>query len=224
MHSEYSNQPELIAKLSRQLETDGFAVVNGVDSTDEHMVLASHFGNPVCDRSGAMLTRLTVKSHEEARPKSLSALHGQSAFPFHTDTAFWPLPCRVLTLRAVEGDLRRTTRVLDARTLLNGLDHRLIERSCWIVNGGMGAFYANLRDASKAGGLMRLDFGCMKPANAAARAISCELSTRTQQFKGIEIAWSAGMVLILDNWRMLHARSGPVENEGLRLLERIHLT
>ena len=223
MHLDYSDCPAFTAALAAKLSVDGYAVACGIDSSEKHLALASCFGRPALNADGGVLSRLTVKTQEHALPKSLSAIHGNCAFPFHTDTAFWPLPCHYLPLRAVEGDLRRTTRILAGASLLEGLNPVLVERSCWTVNTGVGAFYANLLCGSKPG-LLRLDFGCMKPANSAARGLACELTTRTQQAHGIEIAWSAGMVLILNNWRMLHARSGPVEREGLRVLERIHLT
>jgi hypothetical protein len=213
-----------IGDVSEQLLTNGFAVIDGIVDTESHIRVAAEFGTIERNCLGSFVHNLCVKTKELAHSRSLSAIHGSGMFPFHTDTAFWRTPCRLLTLRAVGGDLRRSTRIIRASHLLEGMSERDLDRACWIVNTGQSSFYTGLVWHTGQLSRFRLDLGCMKPANSTAKSLEPEMKYRCRSVLGLEIQWKPGRMLILDNWQLLHARSVEVENEGIRTLERIYLT
>lgn len=214
---------ERIGEAADCLSDNGFALIDDIDDTESHVRLAACFGKIRKNAFGDLVHNLSIKTKEEANVRSHSAIHGKGMFPYHSDTAFWHIPCRLLSLKAVGGDLRRSTRIIQTSKLLDGIPKSQINRASWIVSTGRGSFYSGLSWHADEMQRFRLDLGCMKPANVTAKSLQPELIRLCNASFGLDIEWKPGRLLLLNNWQFLHSRAGEVENEGMRMLERIYL-
>ncbi|MFN3191264.1 MAG: TauD/TfdA family dioxygenase [Aureliella sp.] len=190
------------------VESDGFCCIQETSVSSENLLeLAGRFGSVVPSRSnGEPVDELTIRNCDAGRESSLTASYGEGAFPFHTDTAYWTTPARFIALQCVVPG--RATLLFDSRTW--ALDEgcwRDFENSVFAVKNGRHSFYGNCiaKDATT----IRYDPACMTPKNSAAH--SCEellAALATQKHDTKRIDWEQGQIVLIDNWRMLHARSG----------------
>lgn len=209
-----------------QLRSQGFAIIGEIASTSEMLLVADRLGRILRAPSGEVVKELTVRDRHESRPGSLSARYGRRAFPFHTDTAFWSVPCRFIVMRVV-GDMRRSTLLLEFESLWAALGQGVRQdalRSVWRVARERGGIYCSMRFGAQGRHGWRYDAEVMKPANDAAVRIANLLSTvfhAPEDF--LSVAWSANSCLVVDNWRLLHARAAEPPQEEERQLFRIYV-
>lgn len=84
--------------------------------------------------------------------------------------------------------------------------------------GESRGFYTTILDKDRE--FIRFDSGCMKPVDdfgAAARTVVEEKLKYTARH---DVTWRIGDVLVLDNWRILHARGPIVTGAEGRVLVR----
>jgi len=99
----------------------------------------------------------------------------------------------------------------------------MLRRDVWLVNGGRDRFYTPIVDEDIIAGrlVFRFDPCCMRPVHdffESERVVQDAI----QQAKDVAIKWAPGLLLILDNWRVLHARGeAPQSDDSGRLLERV---
>jgi len=162
---------------------------------------------------------------DQARPRSMSAHYGQGAFPYHTDGANFSCPPRYILLRAVLATARdRPTLMVDSnKWCLSEEDRSRLQQDVWYVNGGRGRFLTSILFHSDQtnGSYLRYDPCCMWPAHArftkSARIMQAHCNSHTRR-----VLWEPGRALIIDNWRVLHARpTGPDNSSERRVLERV---
>jgi len=212
--------------VNAQLEEEGWLKIDDVKSTEEFERLAEGLGRPIPDSRGRIVKQLVPIETATAPPRTFSSLHGKGSFPFHTDTASWPLPARLVLLRAAGGDLRRDSHVLPFRHVINsdlGLSQELVSQSIWLLGFRPRTHYSTMSFAYEGRGGNRFDPNFMRPANAAAKIVK-PLFAQCALLLMSTISWKAGRVVVIDNWRCMHARGAPPLNEGVRLLERIYLS
>ena len=187
---------------------------------------ACELGIPTPSHSrGQLVDYLKPKPAESSPWFSLSGKYGLGAFPFHTDSAHRRVPPRYVLLRSVgETNHVRPTLVLDSYTLRREVaDEAALTRDVWIVNGGRGAFLTtllneNLRPPNK---IFRYDPVCMRPAHDRFTASVRVIEKANQKITSSSVQWNTGLLIIIDNWRMLHARSDAGDyNDEHRVLER----
>ncbi len=196
------------------------------DLSTDSLDIARQFGEPLPSRRGGSLVDLLVPTkQEDAHPRSISAIYGTGEFPFHTDGAYMRIPPRFMFLRFIEGKSDRATLLLDAYALpFSAEERREMFRDVWVVNGGRGRFLTPIFNNGLVSGstLVRYDRGCMRPAHLAFNRAADILDLRSQEIKPVQIHWKLGHTLVLDNWRMLHARgSSSLEGVERRVLERV---
>lgn len=205
----------------------GWARFAGVRSPEDLLSVARRLGEPLAAPSGEMIKILSpVDKSETRRRHSLSAAHGRGPFPFHTDTAFWGMPSRFLVMH-VRGDTRRCTLLLDFEHIWSELGTELrqaAQRSVWRTTRGR-QIYCSMSIYARGVRGWRYDPYVMKPANRSAevveRATQAALQHCPQQ--QVTITWKADLCLIIDNWRMLHARGTMPDGEGHRELLRVYV-
>lgn len=192
--------------------------------------LAKELGEPIPSRkAGNLVDRLIPTTAEQAHIRSMSSLFGEGAFPFHTDAAYLRVPPRFVILRHAEGEsVSRPTLLLDSQSLpLASHALNVLRREVWLVNGGRGRFYTPILNETLVPGttIARFDRNCMKPVGDEA---SCSLEILENMLASAEprsISWSKSQVLIVDNWKILHARGPkPFEETESRILERVLVT
>jgi hypothetical protein len=211
--------------LAPELDANGWTRVCGVDSTSDLLELAKSLGEILPTGHGQLVAQIRPNDRDNAHLGTLTATYGRGRFPLHTDTAFWPLPVRIVVLR-VAGDNRRTTGLLSFCELLedvgaNGAE--LAKKSIWRITRGATAFYCSMRFQAAGVCGWRYDANCMSPVNGAARDLDNVIRPRTTDKAGQQFTWSAGEALIIANWNTLHSRGEAPADEGERVLERIYV-
>jgi hypothetical protein len=184
--------------------------------------LAAAFGRLVSVRPGGpTVDRLVPLSRSQARPRSLSKVHGRSEFPFHTDAAHHKVPPRLLLIRLADGARTQVpTQLVDALGATS-LIASALRAGVWLIRPGRQAFYAGVLSTTPGACRFRYDAGCMIPRTEAASAVEPVLREQLNGAPCTTLQWSPGEVVAVDNWRMAHRR-GRVDmpSEDGRVLER----
>lgn len=191
-----------------------------VDTSQEFEILAHTLGTPRPSRSRAeVFERLRVLPRDRARRHSLSAQHGEGAFPFHTDTAHWAEPARYVLLRS-ETESSRPTRVVDLRDALNDPSMQgLFARAVFAIRDGRRSFLAPAWDARCQ--RLRFDRGCMLAANRAALKAAALMDTLVATASTASLEWIAGRTLLIDNWRCVHSRGVTADKDDAESRELV---
>jgi hypothetical protein len=227
----YSNN-QLVEKLAidtTALKSSGwtsFAVSMSEESDlrTQLLGLAGQLGMPVETRSGGNLcdTLMPMEAHT-AKPRSLSKIHSAGEFPLHADTAHWLTPCRYVMLACVfPGRGNRPTLLLDTRRLsLSKYQISLLQNTPLRVKNGRNSFFSPI--LSKTRPFVRFDPGCMTATTPDGSA-ALEVFSGHNWLDFIEtVNWKTGMVLVVDNWRLLHGRGHADCSDFDRKLFRISI-
>ena len=123
--------------------------------------IARTIGTPTSTRGRNLVDVLRPVGHGDARPRSLSALFGQHAQPWHVDLSHRAVPARyILLMCQSSGDAGATTDLIN-------IDH-FLPRHCladafsepFLVRSGKSSFYATLLTKNRS--YLRFDPGCMQ--------------------------------------------------------------
>lgn len=194
-------------------------------STQNHFLeLAKSMGRPIKNSEACYIDSLKVVDQAEAKKNTLSSRYGNGAFPFHTDTAFWNLPARIVLLRAVKGDLSRQTILRPFAPLLGLIGISTIRQSAWICDTGTRKLFTTMEFESETQHGFRYDPNCMKPANKAAHAVEKALKSDLMKNDNKFIEWIPNRVTVIPNWTYLHARGTSSQINQARILERIYIS
>lgn len=188
--------------------------------------VAASFGAPLSLGGGDPVHPLTPATKETSAPNTYSGLYGLERFPFHTDMAHWRAPPRYLMLRCVVGFREVPTMLTDGLSLARkvGLDllARAIVRPRRPVQGKLPLL--RIYQPQEDDAILRWDEVFFQPASKAGKdgSASFREALRACVPQAIALAMP-GDTLVIDNWRMLHARAPvPAGCEGRRL-ERTYL-
>jgi len=152
--------------------------------------------------------------------QGLSRQYGLGAFPFHVDTAHWAVPARFMILSCVAPGEEVVPTLLVNRDDLHfdGEEQGLARSAVFFVKNGRNSFYSSILERGR--GFIRYDPGCMEPWSRDAKH-ALALFSRERIWPYIQqVFWKPGDSLIIDNWRMLHARAAVNVNASNRLLLR----
>ncbi len=214
---------KVLSDRSRKtLKETGYVVVRAM-SEPAVLAVARQLGTPVADVRDDSLYRLISPTDKEiARTNTLSSRYGTGAFPFHTDAAYWRVPADFLLLHCVQpGSGSRPTLLIDFfgwRLKRDELLH--LTRGLWIA-GDKRAFLCTAVTRAEEGARVRYDADCMRPTTATGQAASQLMLKGIRKSKPASVTWRRGMLLILDNRRILHARGKPTAPDGDRQLGRV---
>jgi hypothetical protein len=207
------------------LRQSGWAAIDGAKTTSDMMDVARAIGRPLRAPTGELVRRLMPIDAHLARANSLSSRFGRGSFPFHTDTAFWPIPSRYLVMRVI-GDQRRATTLLDFEDVLGKLSSRArndVQRSVWRARRDGCAMYCSMSFAAGTLRGWRFDADVMEPANASAKRAHEDVAHVIRESNPTAtISWETTTCVVIDNWRLLHARGSAPPKEKARILFRIY--
>lgn len=216
-----------VDKIGRELSLHGWTVAPFNGDQSRFLSFANSFGDPIPSRRDGTLVDILVPSlQQDAPPRSMSAIFGEGAFPYHTDAAYLRIPPKYVLLRVVRGqECTRDTLLIDTKNInLSASEERRIRNEVWLVNGGRGRFYSPIIniDMIEAVSIVRYDLNCMRPVTRHADESGRAFWGALQNAPRMAFSWRDGIILLIDNWRMLHAR-GPKPSflENDRVLERI---
>lgn len=213
--------------LHANIIKNGWASFDLPDDADleSHLLeLACSLGTPKAMRHPkAVCHKLRVLEKSIAAPSSLSKQHGTAAFPMHTDTAHWTIPCRYIVLGCMNpGDFTRSTRLVDWSALpFQEQEIAKLKTAPFKVSSGRQSFYSTILTSARP--CVRYDMTCMTPANENSVDAKESIRKHLQECKATEIQWGQNRVAVLDNWRMLHARSESFSKDTSRELLRVLL-
>ena len=185
--------------------------------------LARHLGRPTGDFGDSRVVRpIAPQRSQDARPNTLSQRYGLGAFPFHTETAYWWRPARYVLLYCVSpGSSGRPTLLLDCHQWrLRAVLRRQVVNAVFRVKGRR-AFLAPVGMETAGGLSWRFDEACMTPVTSDARDVAEMTRTLIRESKPIVVTWLPGTVLVVDNYRCIHARGAARVPDTDRILLRV---
>ena len=167
------------------------------------------------------VTELKSVQQEDARPNSISAVHGLGRQPLHTDGAHLQRPPEVVILMSTAPSSTPTLLWTLAAGRLGSGSHRLppyddLRHGVFVVRGGPQTFLATAYSDQG----WRFDPNCMSPADDRARRTAAFVSGRTQESHAHQ--WDEPQrILVIDNSRTLHGRAEVADQDSERLLLRV---
>lgn len=187
------------------------------DVISETRRVGSVFGSRAKGRDGALEELIEPQVQKDAHPRSLSAQYGLGALPFHTELSHRPRPCRYLLLGCIDpGAPSATTNLLDWQALALSEEERcLLESAPVLVRSGRRSFYSTI--LSPEFRFLRYDPGCVEAVDERGNAALSLMKRRLANSRSATHQWRRGDILIIDNWRVLHARGHSELGSGRRL-------
>ncbi len=192
------------------------------NSTTEDVARA--LGRPLTPWVGGLVQDLVPRA--SATPNTYSGIYGLNNFPFHTDLAHWPRPPRYLLLRCLIGYPEVPTLLLDGHEIftsqMKGVLTRAIFRPRRPLDGKISLF--RLCEPVEEDYRLRWDDVFLRPVSPVgviARERMQELLANASPLKIFLV--NPGDVLLIDNWRMLHARSLVPTHIIDRRIQRVYL-
>jgi L-asparagine oxygenase len=213
--------------LKEQMLKQGFVFIPDHLSTATGTEVAQSFGDLLSLGEGDPVHRLVVNEANNAPPNSYGGIYGIDRFPFHTDLAHWAHPPRFLLLRCLNGFEDVPTLLIDAFQLSDQVGRVLLGRALVKPRRPMNLKLPLLRILRTIGDdavLFRWDEVFLQPCGTAGRQgvqavkdyIAATRPTTVMLVK-------RGDTLLVDNWRMLHARSRIPPGCESRCIERAYL-
>ncbi len=216
----------LPANFLESLACNGWAVFSGLSPTLDLVQIARAVGEPVRSLGESDLEVLKPKATKDARPNTTSGMYGLNAFPPHTDMAHWPVPPRFLAMRTRKAMVGIPTQLLDREAIkLDAHTNALLRRFVWRITRVRRPYLCSVYFDCHGQSGIRWDTCTMIPQGQIATDVQprlLELIDSAFRNERAEHEWtSADEVLVIDNWRILHARPKVPEGSIGRELERI---
>jgi hypothetical protein len=210
-------RPSLTTSEFERLRSQGWVVLPAASGLMSK--IAASLGEPTPSRPGqALVDLLRPIQRDQAHPRSLSAMFGLDALPFHSDAANWPVPCRYVLLAAAAAKRNDVpTLLVSWRRALSKSIRRDLVRAVFLVRNGRSSFYTTALDSQEC--FLRHDPGCMQPIDRKAIDVGAALINQLQGASIHEHTWLRDDLLVIDNWSTLHGR--PAVNDHTRELRRV---
>ena len=210
----------LTAVEESSLLTSGWTVL---DTSESLVTVAARFGKPVPSRLDSALVDILTPTPSTAAPRrSLSAIYGTGAFPYHVDGAYFPDSPHFVLLRAEAAEgYRRPTLLIDTRTLFSTAERSVLIHGVWRVAARRSFLTSVMSPEGSAAFKFRFDRDCMTPLTRSAICADELIVRRVSDAIPTAVDWTPGKTIVIDNWRILHGRGpGSAEPEH-RILSRV---
>lgn len=202
----------------------GYAFLQDYDVGLNTVAVAAGLGQPMTPWEGGLVQELVPR--ESATPNTYSGIYGLDRFPFHTDLAHWRLPPRYLLLRCLKGYADVPTFLFDGQAFIEGELLDILTRAIFKQRRPLHGAITLLRicEATDDGYRLRWDAVFLKPASKIGDSADQRVKKHLANSHPISISLTRpGDTLLIDNWRVLHARSPIPVGRHDRKLERIYL-
>lgn len=210
--------------LKQEVTRHGYAFFREYFPETDTATIASEFGRPLTPWPGRLIQELVPRAI--ATPNTYSGMYGLDCFPFHTDLAHWRQPPRYLLLRCLNGYSDVPTLLLDGQAIFDAETLEILTRAIVKPRRPSGGTLDLLRLCTPvdSGYCFRWDETFLKPASRIGEVASQRVRELLPKRDPLSIALvRSGDTLLIDNWRMLHARSlVPTECED-RKIHRVYL-
>jgi hypothetical protein len=207
----------------RDLESNGWCFIPPALATAPADILAALGPLLPFRRNGSIHHDLKPYRRDLAPRASMSAITGTDEQPMHTDAAYYPRPPRYIALQCIEpGEAPCPTHVwiLDVGSLRRDRPAILAEPN-WIAHGGGHTpFYCAMMDVQRGEVRVRFDPLSMRPRSGANQTVAEAEESLGRYTRRVDFHWKRGSLLIIDNWRCLHARGKGADKAPSRCLRR----
>lgn len=214
----------MLALIRSEISKNGYIFLPAYCPEANIAAIAWALGQAITPWEGGMIQELVPRAH--AAPNTYSGIFGIGTFPFHTDLAHWYLPPRYLMLRCVRGFADVQTLLLDGRDLINIVTLDVLNRAIYRPRRPRDGALTLLRLCEPVDIEYRLrwDEIFLKPASRVGIIADQRVREYIAASKPVAISLAApGDLLLIDNWRMLHARDPVPRGRENRKIERMYL-
>jgi alpha-ketoglutarate-dependent taurine dioxygenase len=213
---------QALAALARQAEAQGYAATTLSMSRTTLVDAGSTLGPPVPVTAGSPLADI-ISYRGDAVPGSWRHYIAENAFPYHSDGAYHAEPPRWLILYCVESDDgAAATMLADPLSQADAADRRLLSTEPWRIHQSGARRGTRLLEWVDGRERLRWDPMVMRPFISSSAQAGGRLEALIARAPQVRHVWSAGSLLLIDNWRMLHARP-PCDDRANRTLWRLLL-
>jgi L-asparagine oxygenase len=212
------------ATFKEEVIRRGYIFLSQYSRGMDTIAVANTLGQPMTPWMERFVQELIPR--EIGTPNTYSGIYGLDGFPFHTDLAHWRLPPRYLLLRCIRGHTEIPTLVLDGRTVLETVTLDVLTRAiCKPRRPQEGTFrLLRLCDPTDDGYRFRWDEVFLRPASKVGDVAYQRVRELLLASTPLSIPLAQpGDTLLVDNWRMLHARSPIPPERHDRRIQRIYL-
>jgi L-asparagine oxygenase len=212
--------------FNNQMAKNGYAFFPAYHPKKAGEQIAGSFGKLLNLGNGDSIHQLIPNACESATPNTYSGIYGLGRFPFHTDLAHWRNPPHYIMLRCVIGFEEVPTLLANGFRLVDKVGPRLLARALVQprrpINGRLPLLRIyQPRDTAP---VLRWDEVFFRPVSRIGEAgvtlFREALGTCTPTRIALAIP---GDTLVIDNWRILHARSPIPTGCEARTLQRAYL-
>ncbi len=194
------------------------------DSFDDEALIdiASNIGCVITGSRGELVQRLPAREKGEGPVGSFSYVVGYGRFPWHVDTAYWNIPTHYLLLASDSPSSCATLYqdFLYIKSKIHDFEY-LAKRAVFLLNvPGKKRYLSPLFEVNGRIGF-RMDFHVYLAANAEAELLQ-EKVMEILEHDYRRHVWTGKEVVVMDNWRMIHAREDASDDTN-RILKRIYI-
>jgi alpha-ketoglutarate-dependent taurine dioxygenase len=212
-----------LVKLRSILQRDGWCAL--ADGSASLLEIANSLGEPIASPGHPVIQSLLARPKNAAPKNSMSGLFGFGDFPPHTDVAHWHMPARYVLLRCASGTSSTPTVLIDSSDFLTDRQRRQWGRTTWKVTRIASPFLCSLTFSVDGIAAIRWDPCCLVPYGKRAEELLPEVIETLAlalRVSGHVMTWkSSESILVIDNWRVLHARPAVSEPPVRRELQRV---
>lgn len=212
------------SRLRTEVLAQGYAVMKRHAPGARTQEVAASIGTPIEPWPGAIVQRLVP--HDASTPNTYSGIFGMGLFPFHTDLAHWRIPPRFLLLRCLRGHPEIPTLLLDGMVVTAAIGADTLSRAVVTSRRPVAGEMRLLRIFDRREGeiAIRWDEVFLKPASRIGKQVFDDMCALIAAQKPIAVALTDdGDTVVIDNWRMLHARPAVLPRFRDRHIERVYL-
>lgn len=208
------------------VESTGWTLIPADEVGEIHALLGAMGRTLPAGPEGSRYRDLQPYSRDRAPQNSMSAITGTDAQPMHTDRAHTPHPPRYVALQCIDpGEGRCPTKVW----ALNGPGLArerppMLSSPQWVFHNRAGTqFYSPIMEVLNCRVRIRFDPLSIYPASFSRDSVASAEACLRSFAKEDEATWERGALLLLDNWRCLHARSSGGGRAPSRRLRRWYI-
>lgn len=210
--------------MKQDIARQGYSFVQEFSPGTDIIAIATAIGQPLTPWDDGLIQELVPR--EAALPNTYSGIYGLDRFPFHTDLAHWRIPPRYLLLRCVTGYADIPTLLLDGNALFDAVTQDILLRAIYQPRRPRDGKVTLLRlyEPKNDNYCFRWDEVFLKPASRIGEVADvCVKEHIRNCVPSSHCLARPGDILLIDNWRMLHARSPIPVGRINRKIQRIYL-
>lgn len=207
-----------------EIRKKGYVFLTAYRPNDNVIDVAKYCGKPMDPWNDGLVQSLVPRA--KAAPNSYSGIYGIGNFPLHSDLAHWRTPPRYLLLRCVTGYADISTLLVDGHDLIDAITLDILARAIFKPRRPRdgSVFLLRLCDFIEDTVRIRWDEAFLKPASRIGEVADLRIREWLSTCKPTALSLAQPHdTLLIDNWRMLHARSPILPGRENRVIQRVYL-